>query len=105
NESGFYTLNNMRVGGPYTVEISYLGYRTETITDISLKLGETYSISSVLVEEGIQLEGVEVVGTRSDFLSSKRTGASTNVSQQKLGSLPQINRSVLEFTRLTPQAN
>src|SRR5690606_38071923 len=34
-----------------------------------------------------------------------RTGTATNISNEQLENLPQINRSVLEFTRLTPQAN
>ena len=104
NESGYFTLNNMRVGGPYTVEISYLGFKTENISDISLRLGESFILNPILVAEGVQIDAVEILGTRSDILSSKRTGAATNIDANTINSLPTISRSINDFTRLTPQA-
>ena len=41
NLEGRFNLNGMRVGGPYTVEVSYIGYGTNTTNNITLSLGET----------------------------------------------------------------
>ena len=42
NFDGRYNLLNMRVGGPYTVTISYIGYKTQTFDDVYLELGKAY---------------------------------------------------------------
>ena len=48
NEEGRYFINGMRAGGPYTVEISILGYQTVSYTDITLQLAESYTLSAKL---------------------------------------------------------
>ncbi|NIP78807.1 MAG: hypothetical protein GWM90_06245, partial [Gemmatimonadetes bacterium] len=40
-EGGAYSLPNLRVGGPYTVTVSMLGYRTESEEGIFVRLGQT----------------------------------------------------------------
>ena len=45
NPEGRFNLNGMRVGGPYSVEISYIGYSTSTTNDITLSLGENYELN------------------------------------------------------------
>ena len=44
NAEGRFSIKGMRTGGPYTVEISCLGYNTVAYTDITLKLGEAYAL-------------------------------------------------------------
>ncbi|MFZ1704133.1 MAG: carboxypeptidase regulatory-like domain-containing protein [Saprospiraceae bacterium] len=104
NEEGIYSISNMRVGGPYTVEVSYLGYQTVTFNDLTLRLGEAFNVSTKLPEDGVQLEGIEILGTRSNIMNSNRTGAATNVGVEQLSALPTISRSINDYTRLTPQA-
>lgn len=104
NENGVFSFSNMKPGGPYKVDISYVGYATSTTPDISLRLGETYILNSVLYMEGVQLEGLTIAGTRSNILNSNRTGAATNVGEAAIATLPSISRSINDFTRLTPQA-
>jgi hypothetical protein len=104
NENGIFILAGMRSGGPYSVEVSYVGYTAKTINDIILRLGESYELKVTLNEDGVQLEGIEVIGTRSNIMNSNRTGAATNVGVQQINSLPTISRSINDFTRLTPQA-
>ena len=38
NEDGRFNLLNLRVGGPYTVEISYVGFKPYLLTDVNLSL-------------------------------------------------------------------
>lgn len=42
NVDGRYSLQGMRIGGPYTVEVSYVGYQKAIYKNITLQLGETY---------------------------------------------------------------
>lgn len=105
NVNGMFNVSNMRVGGPYTIEASYLGYNTATNIDVYTKLGETSIFDFNLTQSDTQLSEVVVVGKKDYLLNSKRTGAATNISRDQLEKLPTINRSLQDFTRLTPQAN
>lgn len=101
---GGYNLQNMRVGGPYRVEISYIGYETKTIDNIFLTLGEPFQLNAVMTQGGTTtLREVQVTGGRNPILNNQRTGASTNISTQQLNALPTISRSITDYTRLTPQ--
>ena len=104
NVNGRFTISNMRVGGPYTVEITYIGFQPTKYEGVTLQLGQPFVLNSTLSDSGTQLSEVVVVG-RGSKLNTNRTGASTNVSTEALTTLPTISRSLTDFTRLTPQAS
>ena len=104
NEDGRYSLRNMRVGGPYEVSISYVGFGTKTQSDVFLTLGKTYILDASLVPEAQALEEVVVVYDH-DIFGNDRTGAETSVGSRELTRLPTISRSAADFTRLEPTAN
>ena len=101
--NGRFNLPNIKVGGPYTVTVSFVGYRDQVQEGINLSLGQNFTIDFKLQESDVQLSEVEVTGNRDDILNSDRTGAATNVRGEQIQTLPTINRAVTEFTRLTPQ--
>ncbi len=106
NGDGRFTIGGMRVGGPYTIEISFVGYKPSSLNDVSLKLGEPYVLNVVLVDNSSTLAEVKVVGqSTNSVLNSNRNGTSTVISKQQIQNLPTISRSVNDLTRLTPQAN
>lgn len=105
NEDGRFTLPAMRIGGPYQITISYVGFQEQTRENVFLSLGTAATLNVNLQEESITIEGVEVVADRNDVFSSSRTGAATNITTQQLNSLPTLNRNFLDFARLTPQAS
>jgi hypothetical protein len=105
NNDGRFTIANMRVGGPYAIEVTYIGYQAEKITDLYLKLGDPYVLNILLSDNSKQLEEVVVRGKNDPLFNSKKTGASTNISKEQIQSLPSLSRSLTDFTRLTPQAN
>jgi len=105
DNGGNYRIQNMRIGGPYTVNVSFIGYSTVTYTEITLKLGEAYVQNGQLAETTTALNEVVVTaGLRNSILSSERAGTQTNVSGREIVSLPTINRSIIDFTKFTPQA-
>lgn len=106
NADGRFTIGGMRVGGPYTVEVSFVGYKPYSSTGIYLKLGEPYLLNLILVDNSSTLQEVKVVGQSSNsILNSNRNGTSTVIGKQQIQALPTISRSVNDLTRLTPQAN
>lgn len=100
---GRFYIPGMRVGGPYRVEVSNIGYATGVTDGINLNLGVASDLTVTLTPQAIELEGITVTGQQGAVFSSERTGASTQVSRQALGALPTISRRIDDFTRLTPQ--
>lgn len=102
---GTFQISNMRTGGPYLIEISFVGYETERINDVFLQLAESFVLSPQLKKTDATLENVIVsTGRRSQTFNPNRTGAVTNINQRALTQLPSISRSLNDFTRATPQA-
>lgn len=104
NSEGRFTLPGMRSGGPYKVEVSFVGYNKATYTDINLFLGESFNLNVGLKEESIDVGEVMVVGTKASVFQTEKTGASTNISRDQISTLPTINRSINDFARLSPYA-
>ncbi|EDM36137.1 hypothetical protein PBAL39_19679 [Pedobacter sp. BAL39] len=105
NAEGRFNIANMRVGGTYKVVVTFVGFQPQEFDNITLKLGEPFSLNIVLKDEGVTLEQVQVVGTRDAIFNSKKNGASTSISKEQLETLPTLNRSLSDFYRVTPQAN
>lgn len=105
NSGGYYTIQNMRVGGPYTISTSYIGYQEQRVEGVTLALGKTARVDFGLSESSRELGEVQIVGERNDVFNQDRTGAATNVSREQIENLPTITRSLQDFTRLTPQAS
>ncbi len=102
---GRYTLSALRIGGPYVIKASYVGYGTQTQGDITLTLGEPTRFDFALAEANNQMQEITVTGTRArNLISKERKGTSTNINRRVLASMPTLNRSITDFTKLTPQA-
>lgn len=105
NATGRFTLPAVRVGGPFTVVVSYTGFESQTRENVYTNLGTATNLSFSLQESGIAVDEVTVLANRNDIFSTNRTGAATNINKDVLASLPTISRSIGDFTRLTPQSN
>ena len=106
NEDGRYNLLNMRVGGPYTVTVSFVGFKNQEYNDITLTLGKTLSVDVKLSPDSEELEEIVLQGTGgNNTFGNDRTGAQTNVGKRELATLPTISRSAADFTRLEPSAS
>ena len=105
NENGLYRILNMRVGGPYTVKITYIGFKEQVVDDVFLTLGKTFSLDVKLITESQALDEVVVISDRGGTFGSDRTGSETSVGSRELTKLPTISRSAEDFTRLEPSAS
>ncbi len=102
NAEGRYFINGMRSGGPYSVEVSCLGYQTVTYTDITLQLAEPYSLSATLQDDKQMLSESVVISTANSKFAVEKTGAATNINNKQITSLPTVSRSISDVTRLSP---
>ena len=101
NADGLFTIQGMRTGGPYSVTISYIGYKTKVYKGIVLQLGETYHLNASISENANEIGEIVVSGKSSKFAAEK-TGASTNISNAQILNIPTVNRSITDITRLSP---
>jgi len=102
NEEGRYTINGMRTGGPYTVEISCLGYQKVNYTDVTLQLAEVYALNATLNDDMEQLSEAIVISTASSKFATEKTGAATNIKNSQILSMPTVSRNLTDITRLSP---
>ena len=102
---GRYNIVNMRVGGPYKITVSFVGYKNAVQSGIVLTLAQELRQNFKLEVNQSQLEEVKVVASRSSIINSGRTGAATTVSNNQITTLPTLNRSLGDFARLDPRAN
>ncbi len=105
-QNGQFNIQNMQVGGPYRVTVSFVGQQSSTTNDIFLRLGEPYVLDVNLTNREAALSEVVVSATnRNSILNANRTGAITNINTRQLNTLPTISRSLNDFIRVTPQAS
>ena len=105
NADGRFSLMGMRTGGPYKVEVSFVGYTKVSYTDITLSLGETFVLNTSLKEGAATVGEVTVVATKPSPYNSEKNGASVNVNTRQIAMMPSVSRSINDVTRLTPQSN
>lgn len=99
---GKYNLVNLRVGGPYKVTVSFVGYSTQVEQGFNLELGQNLKINFTLPEQAVQLTGVTITAEKGGILSQARTGAAQNVSLKQIEEIPTISRSFQSFAKLSP---
>lgn len=108
DESGYYRIPNMNVGGPYTADVTYIGYETFVKEGINLSLGQAMKLNITMLEGALSIDEVIVSGKRvSDFevFDGNRTGAETVINSDQVAALPTVSRDMTDFVRLTPQAS
>ena len=103
--NGRYTLSNLRIGGPYTITISYVGFETQKISKVFLTLGKTTNIDAVLSDDTNTLDEIVISSGKNTVFNNGRTGAQTSIRSKDLRTLPTISRSASDFTRLDPAAS
>ena len=101
NTKGMFYIQGMRSGGPYEVKVSYIGYQTKVVKDVTLQLGETYNLNTTMSEDENVLGEVVVRGKGTKF-SVEKTGATTNINNLQIQAMPTVNRSITDITRLSP---
>lgn len=103
NVEGRFSIQGMRTGGPYTLKVSFIGYRTKVVNGITLQLGETYNVTVDMVTGDNVLDDVVVTAVKTKFTGEK-TGAATNISSAQITAIPTVNRSISDIVRLSPYA-
>jgi len=104
NTRGFYLIQGLEPGGPYTVTARAIGYRAERAEGLRVGLGQATRHDFRLVSSPVQVEDivVQTVGEEEIFSPSNQ-GTSTTIADSALRRLPTLNRDFADFVKLTPQ--
>ena len=103
NMDGRYSIQGMRPGGPYVLEVTYVGYKNKQVKGISLSLGQNTVLNETLAEDAAQLEDVVVVADRNNNMRTDRAGATTSINADQIEAVPTVSRSMNDLLKLTPQ--
>jgi hypothetical protein len=101
NDKGRYAIQGMRVGGPYKIIVSYVGYNKVEYNNVYLELGNTFILNAQLQESSQALNEVTVTASGANRL---RTGAGQNFSTETIQNMPTVNRNVYDIVKNMPMA-
>jgi len=102
---GRYNLPNLKIGGPYVVTVSFVGFKTTTQDDITLLLGQTHKANFAMVEAVTSLNEVVVTAGQSKVFNSSRNGSQEIINRQLIERVPNVNRSWKDLVKLVPSQN
>ncbi len=100
DKNGAYYLQGMRVGAPYEVEFSFVGYKDKKYSDIALSLGEKEHLDVLLSDT----QAIDAVVVTSEKFKASRMGAGEAFHRDLIERTPTVSRSIDDITRLAPQA-
>jgi hypothetical protein len=98
---GRFRMANLKAGGPYQVQASLSGFKTHTLSDVSIRLGEGTNLSIQLQLEAATGE-IQVVGESSPLIAPTKMGVASSVSQGSLEALPSVERNLFDMARTNP---
>jgi hypothetical protein len=102
---GSYAVQGLRPGGPYSVKVTYVGYKTTEITEITAPLGSNLTVNVVVAEESNALSEVIVTTKSKGNFNKGRTGASQQFSNRELTAVPVTgSRSINSITKYNANA-
>jgi hypothetical protein len=105
-KDGRYNLANLRVGGPYVITETFVGYKEQKLENVILSLGQVYKTDFVPTAESTDLSAVTITATRQNkIFNNGRTGQQEVITRNQIERLPTISRSLQDFTKLEPTAN
>src|SRR5262249_7650985 len=99
NEAGAYVLPQL-VAGRYKITASKAGFQTLIQSDITLRIGDRLSLNFTLKVGEIQTT-IDVT-TTAELLTTADASYSPALDNQMITALPQLSRSTLDLTKVTP---
>ena len=106
NKNGSYVLPAVRVGGPYIIQATYVGYGKDEVTDVNTQLGVTSNVNFFLMDESIALKEVVVTAGKNSVFSKEKTGAAQQFGRRELTTVPITGaRTIDGITKYNPFGN
>jgi len=102
--NGRYLTPSLEVGGPYSVSARAIGFAPQQVNDVLVALSQTTPVNFRMANRAVTLARVSVTSTQQELeFGPSRQGTQTRISDSAIARLPNINRNISDFVRLTPQ--
>lgn len=106
NSSGYYNIPAVRPGGPFFVQISYVGFKTFETKEVYTSLGASTAVNAILAEDVTSLKEVVISTEGSTSFNKDKTGAAQQFSKREVQSIPITGaRTISSITKYNPQGN
>ncbi|MEM1322734.1 MAG: TonB-dependent receptor [Bacteroidota bacterium] len=102
---GFFRIPNMKVGGPYTIQITYTGYEDFVKENVYLALGQSFRLKVTMQNTAYELESAIVLALQNDVFDGNRTGQESIIDERTINDIPTISRAIGDYARFNPLAN
>ncbi|MDX2302732.1 MAG: carboxypeptidase-like regulatory domain-containing protein [Microscillaceae bacterium] len=98
---GRYRLSQLPLGGPYSVTVSFVGYKDQSQGGFYLNQGDRITVNMNLNESNETLQEIVISG---DLLIDRvdRLGSTTSIGSAQIRRLPNENRNFTDLARLNP---
>ncbi len=103
NKKGDFLISNISPGGPYLLEISFVGFTTEKKNPFYLNLGDAVNIDTRLIPESILL-GNLLVSSQTKSNGIGHGGPETFITKDKIENTPSVGRNLYDYLHRVPQA-
>jgi hypothetical protein len=104
--NGRYSLQGLRVGGPYTLTVTSDGYQTTQQRDIYLELAKESQVNLTLATQASDVVQLEAFVVNSEgaltIFDGDRTGTGSIINNQRVQDTATVSRSLTDFARLDP---
>ena len=103
DETGYFVFNQLSPDDSYRLKITAVGYEDYLEENVVIRLGQTTerAINVQPSSESIELDQVVITADP----TIKKNGNETTITSHLLTSVPTINRSLTDVTRVLPEAN
>ena len=101
NEDGSYKIQQLPLGGPYTISAQYLGFQEQAKEGFTLNLSDALTLDFNMEESATSLDEV-VVSSNTLTKRIQQIGASTKISAGQIKNLPTEGRNFTRLTSLSP---
>jgi len=101
--NGRFNVENVVVGGPYTIEARAIGYQAARRSGVTLVLGQRYDANFALQQSVVELQEVVVNGGVNPLINANKTGAEQIIGAQAIENLPLLGRNFTDLVRTSPQ--
>ncbi len=102
NAEGRFTVNQLPLGGPYSVSAQFVGYGAVKKTGYVMRVGEQLRVDFELEEKASELQTVEVSAAEDNVSRVSPLGAATRLSVQEIRHMPTNGRSFQDLANLSP---
>ena len=105
-KDGRFNLPGLRVGGPYIISVSYVGFKEEKQENVFLVIGQDFYADFSMTSDTKELQATVVSAARQNkIFNNAHTGSQEIISRAQIEQLPTIARSIQDFTKLEPSSS